>query len=92
MISTKLLSEVLETEVKGCVTAIKQINNSLNSTIKKGNIAYFNNRWKYINIYELAHNHLKRWAKKKSIFDMIDWSGTPKQIFKRADELNGTKL
>jgi len=43
-----------------------------------------------INIYELAHNHLKKWAKKNSVFDMIDWSETPEQIFKRADELNGT--
>jgi len=46
----------------------------------------------YINIYELAHNHLKKWAKDNNIFDMIDWSETPEQIFKRADELrNATR-
>jgi len=92
MISTKLLSEVLGTEVKCHVAAIMQINDDLNAVIKTiGNIAYFDTDWRYINIYELSCK-CEEWAKKNSVFDMIDWSEAPEQIFKRADELNGTKL
>ena len=40
-----------------------------------------------INIYELAHKNLKEWAKLKSVFDIIDWSEEPEQIFKKAEEL-----
>jgi len=92
MISTKLLREVLETEVKFHVAAIMQINDDLNAVIKTiGNIAYFDTEWRYINIYELAHR-CEKWAKKNNIFDMIDWSEAPEQIFKRADELrNATR-
>jgi len=40
-----------------------------------------------INIYELAHMKLKQWAKLKNIFDKIDWSEEPEQIFIKAEEL-----
>ena len=40
-----------------------------------------------VNIYELAHKNLKEWAKLKSVFDIIDWSEEPEQIFKKAEEL-----
>ena len=40
-----------------------------------------------INIYELAHKNLKQWAKLKNVFDIIDWSEEPEQIFKKAEEL-----
>ena len=40
-----------------------------------------------INIYELVHKNLKEWAKLKNVFDIIDWSEEPEQIFKKAEEL-----
>ena len=40
-----------------------------------------------ISIYKLAHKNLKEWAKLKSVFDIIDWSEEPEQIFKKAEEL-----
>ena len=40
-----------------------------------------------INIYELAHRNLKEWAKINNVFDIIDWSGEPEQIFAKAEEL-----
>ena len=43
--------------------------------------------WKSINIHELAHKNLKQWAKLKNVFDIIDWSEEPEQIFKKAEEL-----
>ena len=42
---------------------------------------------RYINIYELIHKNLKEWAKLKSVFDIIDWSEEPEQIFKKAEDL-----
>ena len=54
-------------------------------------IFYSTKDYKYtgnsINIYELAHLNLKQWAKTKDILDIIDWSGEPEQIFKKAEEL-----
>ena len=40
-----------------------------------------------INIYEFAYLNLKQWAKLKNVFDKIDWSEEPEQIFKKAEEL-----
>lgn len=40
-----------------------------------------------INIYELAHKNLKQWAKLKNIFDIIDWSEEPEQIFKKVEKI-----
>ena len=42
---------------------------------------------KRINIYEFSYKNLKEWAKLKSVFDIIDWSEEPEQIFKKAEEL-----
>jgi CMP-N-acetylneuraminic acid synthetase len=47
----------------------------------------FGNFEQSINIYELAHKNLKQWAKFKNVFDKIDWSEEPEQIFKKAEEL-----
>ena len=40
-----------------------------------------------INIYELAHKNLKQWAKLKNVFDIIDWSEEPEQIFKKVEKI-----
>ncbi len=40
-----------------------------------------------INIYEFAFKNLKQWAKLKNVFDKIDWSEEPEQIFKKAEKL-----
>ena len=40
-----------------------------------------------INIYEFTYLNLKQWAKLKNVFDKIDWSEEPEQIFKKAEEL-----
>ena len=42
---------------------------------------------KELNIYELAHKNLKQWAKLKNIFDIIDWSEEPEQIFKKVEKI-----
>ena len=79
MISKELLSAVL-----GLHCGIKSIKNS--------EVIYWFDcigeiREHSINIYELAHKNLKEWAKLKSVFDIIDWSEEPEQIFKKAEEL-----
>lgn len=90
MISKELLSKVLDNEVPYQVKVHKIIikNNSLNyfynSKDSGGGLFEAN---EYINIYELAHENLKEWAKLKSVFDIIDWSKEPEQIFKKAEEL-----
>ena len=40
-----------------------------------------------VNIYELAHLNLKQWANFKNVFNIIDWSGEPEEIFAKAEEL-----
>ena len=40
-----------------------------------------------INIYEFIHLNLKQWANFKNVFNMIDWSGEPEEIFAKAEEL-----
>lgn len=84
-ISTELASAVLEKEVTKC---------SLVSTARSSiNITYFEDRddfstvWKEWNIYQFAFKNLKQWAKLKNIFDKIDWSEEPEQIFKKAEKL-----
>ena len=46
---------------------------------------------KQINIYELVHKNLKQWAKLKNVFDIIDWSEEPEQIFKKVEEIRNEK-
>lgn len=43
------------------------------------------------NIYELAHKNLKQWAKLKNVFNIIDWSEEPEQIFKKVEEIRNEK-
>lgn len=38
-------------------------------------------------IYKFAFKNLKQWAKLKNVFDKIDWSEEPEQIFKKAEKL-----
>ena len=74
--SKELLSEVLETKAWN----IKTINNTVMLLIGNGS--------EYrLNVHELAHKNLKEWAKLKNVFDIIDWSEEPEQIFKKAEEL-----
>ena len=86
MISKELLSEILKEykfpfsyEYNTYNDYTKKIYFYVNSELK---IDFFS-----INIYELAHKNLKEWAKLKSVFDIIDWSEEPEQIFKKAEEL-----
>lgn len=80
MISKELLSEVLKKEYNHIEQYCNVIccRNMINEELHDG--------WD-INIYELAHKNLKQWAKLKNIFDIIDWSEEPEQIFKKAEEL-----
>ncbi len=76
MISKKLLSEVLGPEYS--IEYIKE----------KGNYVEYNDYdSSTINIYELAHKSLKKWAITNCVFGIIDWSGTPEQIFSKAEKL-----
>ena len=56
-----------------------------NCDISKDNdmLLYYNR----VNIYEFAFKNLKQWAKLKNVFDKIDWSEEPEQIFKKAEKL-----
>ena len=80
MISKKFLSEVIGRKVIE-VSELQFSNNCINLAGEEGVFlgAY--------NIYELAHKSLKEWAITKGIFYTIDWSGTPEQIFSKAEEL-----
>ena len=40
-----------------------------------------------VNIYEFVHLNLKQWANLKNVFNIIDWSGEPEEIFAKAEEL-----
>ena len=77
MISKELLSEVLDVEVR----VIAGVTSTNELKYNNDSIAQF------INIYELAHKNLKQWAKLKNIFDKIEWSAEPEQIFNKAEEL-----
>ena len=82
--SKELLTEILKENVK----EVYEIGSNPNF---KDNTLLFNlngcGELCNINIYELAHKNLKEWAKLKSVFDIIDWSEEPEQIFKKAEEL-----
>ena len=39
------------------------------------------------NIYKFAYLNLKQWANLKNVFNIIDWSGEPEEIFAKAEEL-----
>ena len=76
-ISKELLSEVLNLNI----TYIEHCNNSI---VYKVSVY---DREEEVNIYEFAYLNLKQWAKLKNVFDKIDWSEEPEQIFKKAEEL-----
>lgn len=88
MISKELLSEVL-----GIRTIV--MDPILEPMSKIGYLVYgsqntiqeVKKNHKQINIYELAHKNLKQWAKLKNVFDIIDWSEEPEQIFKKVEKI-----
>ena len=84
MISKELLSEVFNRKVR-TFTIIDNIAYYQYRDIYYGGISGIDDE--EVNIYELAHKNLKEWAKLKSVFDIIDWSEEPEQIFKKAEEL-----
>ena len=76
--SKELLSEVLGRPI----TKIQKADNTL--------LAYwdiYSAQHSLINIYELAFKNLKQWAKLNNVFNIIDWSGEPEEIFVKAEEL-----
>lgn len=79
--SKELLSEVLD-KGKGSITKIEY--NPSKTIVEYEQLERY---WNSINTYELAHKNLKQWAKLKNVFDIIDWSEEPEQIFKKAEEL-----
>ena len=80
-VSKELLSEVLNLNI----TYIERCNDSIIYKIS----VY--DREEEVNIYELAHKNLKQWAKLKNVFDIIDWSEEPEQIFKKVEEIRNEK-
>ena len=96
-ISKELLSEVLGLDVYeddkkfSELLNINSISDNVNYNIRflkdieNGWTESIGNRW--INTHELAHKNLKQWAKLKNVFDIIDWSEEPEQIFIKAEEL-----
>jgi hypothetical protein len=76
-ISKELLSEVLNLNI----TYIERCNNSI---VYKVSVY---DREEEVNIYEFVYLNLKQWAKLKNVFDKIDWSEEPEQIFKKAEKL-----
>lgn len=85
-ISKELLSEILNVEISEVNGTLTHKNNkSLLSYITKN--CSINEGKELINIYELAHKNLKQWAKLKNVFDIIDWSEEPEQIFKKVEEI-----
>ena len=82
IINKSLLCEVLGIDERLC-RIDKLVDNTL-FFYTFHNVGEYQN---YINIYELVHKNLKEWAKLKSVFDIIDWSEEPEQIFKKAEEL-----
>lgn len=84
-ISTELASAVLGKEVTKC-SLLCTARNSINITYFEDK-EDFNTVWKEWNIYEFAFKNLKQWAKLKNVFDKIDWSEEPEQIFKKAEKL-----
>lgn len=87
MISRELLSEVLG--INTIQMSPIQEDNMIGYLVygSQNTLSEIRSNHKRINIYELAHKNLKQWAKLKNIFDMIDWSEEPEQIFKKAEEL-----
>lgn len=84
MISKELLSEVLGVEVEN-FNYIPDDKQTISSN--EGFIIATHDSVPIINIHELAFKNLKQWAKLKNVFDIIDWSGEPEQIFAKAEEL-----
>ena len=77
-ISKELASEVMD--IKYPFSDV-QLNSNILSWCRED--VYFEEKVK-INIYEFAFKNLKQWAKLKNVFDKIDWSEEPEQIFKKA--------
>ena len=88
MISKELLSEVLG--IRSIVMdPILEPNSKIGYLVygSQNTVREVRNNHKQINIYELAHKNLKQWAKLKNVFDIIDWSEEPEQIFKKVEKI-----
>ena len=81
LISKELLSKVLDENVLEFVERLHP------NTIEVNVQRYSYRQWIEINIYELVHLKLKKFAKLNNIFKEIDWSDEPENIFKKAEEL-----
>ena len=84
-VSKELLSEVLNLKVVSH-GLLNKLNNSFNITYMQSEDSLKSSLMP-INIYEFAFKNLKQWAKLKNVFDKIDWSEEPEQIFKKAEKL-----
>ncbi len=84
-ISTELASAVLGKEVTKC-SLINKARNSINITYFEDK-EDFNPICREWNIYEFIHLNLKQWANFKNVFNIINWSGEPEEIFAKAEEL-----
>ena len=84
-VSKELLSEVLNLKVVSH-GLLNKLNNSFDITYMPLEDDPYT-RSMPINIYEFAFKNLKQWAKLKNVFDKIDWSEEPEQIFKKAEKL-----
>lgn len=86
-ISKELLEQVLD-------YAIVKNSKIDDDTNVKVHFKYYQNSYEddKINIYELVHLNLKEWAKSKNVFEKIDWSDEPEQIFEKAEELIKEKI
>ena len=84
-VSKELLSEVLNLKVVSH-GLLNKLNNSFDITYMPPEDSLKSSLMP-INIYEFAFKNLKQWAKLKNVFDKIDWSEEPEQIFKKAEKL-----
>lgn len=86
-ISEELLSEALGYEVDTFLGITK---NEIDYTCRRDkDIGYEDIS---INIYEFAFKNLKQWAKLRNVFDIIDWSEEPEQIFKKVEKIRGRTM
>ncbi len=79
-ISTELISSVLVKETRHL---------TYDTIYVKDNFIIFSYEGEYqfeVNIYEFVYLNLKQWANFKNVFNIIDWSGEPKEIIAKAEE------
>lgn len=75
--SKELLSEVLGVNVKFIEFDIETIKRIIHGSARDNDIYYYNGKWKFINIYELA-SKCKEWASSKGYVIIQDTRGYTK--------------